>query len=104
MRSPQEIRTIIEKRLRNYISRDRTGIRRALLQLFLRLKSLSVAEIFTALNRQFSISYHSVAAMVGIIASKIGILHVHKDREGTCSIYSLKEQYVETVARIVGAV
>ncbi len=104
MRSPQEIRTVIEKRLRNYISRDRTGIRRALLQMFLRLKSLSVAEIFAALNQQFSISYHSVAAMVGIIASKIGILHVSKNREGTGSIYSLKEQYVDTVARIVGAV
>ena len=102
MRSPQEIRTVVENRLRNYISRDRTGIRRALLQLFLRLKSLTIAEIFEALNRKFTISYHSVAAMVGIIASKIGILHVSKNRENPCSVYSLKEQYAETVARIVG--
>jgi predicted transcriptional regulator len=103
MRSPQEIRTIIERRLKNYISRDRTGIRRALLTLFLRLKSLTIAQIFEALNRQFSISYHSVAAMVGIIASKIGILHVTKNKEGTYSVYSLKEQYIDTVERIIGA-
>jgi hypothetical protein len=104
MRSPQEIRMVVENRLRNYISRDRTGIRRALLQLFLRLKSLTIAEIFEALNSKFTISYHSVAAMVGIIASKIGILHVTKNRENPGSVYSLKEQYAETVARIVGTV
>jgi hypothetical protein len=103
MRSPQEIRTIIEKRLKNYLSRDRTGIRRALLNLFLRMKSLTIAQIFAILNRQFAISYHSVAAMVGIIASKIGILHVTKDKKGACSVYSLKVQYIETVERIVGA-
>jgi hypothetical protein len=40
--------------------------------------------------------------MVGIIASKIGILHVTRDKEGTCSVYSLKAKYVETVERIVG--
>jgi hypothetical protein len=102
MRSPQEIRTIIERRLKNYLSRDRTGIRRALLNLFLAVKSLTIAQIFEFLNRQFSISYHSVAAMVGIIASKIGILHVTRDKEGTCSVYSLKAKYVETVERIVG--
>jgi hypothetical protein len=102
MRSPQEIRTIIERRLKNYISRDRTGIRRALLNLFLAAKSLTIARIFEILNRRFSISYHSVAAMVGIIASKIGILHVTRDKEGTCSVYSLKAKYIETVERIVG--
>jgi Protein of unknown function (DUF2551) len=102
MRSPQEIRTIIERRLKNYLSRDRTGIRRALLHLFLSLKSLTIAQIFEILNQKFSISYHSVAAMVGIIASKIGILHVTRDKEGTCSVYSLKAKYIETVERIVG--
>jgi predicted transcriptional regulator len=101
MRSPHEIRTVIEARLRNYLSRDRTGIRRALLKLFLRLKCLTVEEIHEELTRKFSISYHSVAAMVGIIASKIGILHVKREREATCSIYSLKEQYAAMVARIV---
>ncbi len=101
MRSPHEIREVIEVRLKNYVSRDTTGVRRALLQIFLRLKCLTVAEIFAIIARRFSISYHSVAAMVGLIASKIGILHVTKNREGCCSVYSLKEQYAGMVARIV---
>lgn len=101
MRSPHEIKAVIETRLRNYLSRDRTGVRRALLKLFLRLKCLTIAQIHEALARKFTISYHSVAAMVGIIASKIGILHVTKERESSYSIYSLKEQYAGMVARIV---
>jgi hypothetical protein len=101
MRSPHEITEVIEVRLRKYVSRDTTGVRRALLQIFLRLKCLTIAEIFAIIARKFSISYHSVAAMVGLIASKIGILHVTKNREGSCSVYSLKEQYAEMVARIV---
>jgi len=101
MRSPHEITEVIEVRLKNYVSRDTTGVRRALLQIFLRLKCLTIAEIFAIIARRFSISYHSVAAMVGLIASKIGILHVTKNREGSCSIYSLKEQYAGMVARIV---
>jgi hypothetical protein len=101
MRSPHEIKEVIESRLKNYLSRDRTGVRHALMQLFLRLKSLTIAEIYEVLARTFSISYHSVAAMVGIIASRIGILHVTKNREGSCGVYSLKEEYAGMVARIV---
>jgi Protein of unknown function (DUF2551) len=101
MRSPHEIKEVIESRLKKYLSRDRTGVRHALLQLFLRLKSLTIAEIFEVIARKFCISYHSIAAMVGIIASRIGILHVTKNREGPCSVYSLKEEYAGMVARIV---
>jgi len=50
MRSPQEIKSVVEARLKKYISRDRTGIRRAMLKLFLRLKSLTIAQIFEELN------------------------------------------------------
>jgi len=102
MRSPHEIKAVIEGRLRMYLSRDHTGIRRAMLQLFLKIKSLTIAKICEYLNRRFNISYHSVAAMVGIIASRIGILHVMKNREGTHSVYQLKEQYSDLVAKIVG--
>jgi hypothetical protein len=41
--------------------------------------------------------------MVGIIASKLGILHVRKSADGTTSTYELKEQYVDLVKRIVKA-
>jgi len=101
MRSPQEIKAVVEVRLKKYISRDRTGIRRAMLKLFLRIKSLTIAQVFEELNKRFVISYHSVAAMVGIVASRLGILHVIKEKDGTCSIYQLKEQYVEMVRGIV---
>jgi hypothetical protein len=66
MRSPTEIKTLIEARLKKYISRDRTGIRRAMLQLFLKIRTLTISQIFEELNKSFIISYHSVAAMVGI--------------------------------------
>jgi len=102
MRSPHEIQSVIESRLRVYLSRDQTGIRRAMLKLFLRMKTLTIARICEILNRSFSISYHSVAAMVGVVASRIGILHIKKNRQGTHSIYQLKEQYVDLVARFVG--
>lgn len=102
MRSPHEIQSVIENRLRVYLSRDQTGIRRAMLKLFLRMKTLTIARICELLNRSFSISYHSVAAMVGVVASRIGILHIKKNRQGTHSIYQLKEQYVDLVARFVG--
>jgi len=102
MRSPHEIQSVIESRLRVYLSRDQTGIRRAILKLFLRMKTLTIARICELLNRSFSISYHSVAAMVGVVASRIGILHIKKNRQGTHSIYQLKEQYVDLVARFVG--
>ncbi|OPX72990.1 MAG: hypothetical protein A4E38_00304 [Methanoregulaceae archaeon PtaB.Bin108] len=104
MRSPHEIKAVIEGRLRMYLSRDQTGVRHAMLKLFLKIKTLTIAKICELLNRRFKISYHSVAAMVGIIASRIGILHVMKNKEGTHSVYQIKEQYADLVAGIVGAV
>ena len=41
--------------------------------------------------------------MVGIIASRIGILHVRRNAEGTNSIYELKEQYVDVVTNVLVA-
>ncbi len=104
MRSPHEIKAVIEGRLRMYLSRDQTGVRHAMLKLFLKIKTLTIAKICELLNRRFKISYHSVAAMVGIIASRIGILHVKKNKVGTHSVYQLKEQYADLLAGIVSAV
>ena len=103
MRASAEIRKIIEARLKSYVSRDRTGIRREMLRLFLRIRSLTIQQIFEALNERFTISYHSVAAMVGIIASRIGILRVSRSSDGTYSVYHLKDKYQEAVMRAVGA-
>ena len=101
MRSRAEFRHTIEARLKNYLSRDKTGIRHEMLKLFLKIRSLTIAQIFEELNKRFVISYHSVAAMVGIVASRIGILHVNRSSDNTHSIYRLKEQYSDLVTRIV---
>jgi len=101
MRSPQEIKRVIAARLRSYLSRDRTGIRRELLRLFVRIKSITIAELVAELQKQFVVTFHAIASMVGIIASRIGILRVTKNEEGVSS-YQLKEKYVDIVVRIVG--
>lgn len=103
MRSPGEFKKEIESRLKGYLSRDRDGIRHELLNLFVKVKSLTIPQIYENLQERFSVTYHSIASMVGIIASRIGILHVRRNAEGTNSIYELKDQYVDVVANVLGA-
>jgi hypothetical protein len=101
MRSPQEIKRVIEARLKTYLSRDKTGIRRELLRLFVRFKSITIAELVTELQKQFAVTFHAIASMVGIIASRIGILRMTRDADGLHT-YELKEKYVDIVVRVVG--
>ncbi len=103
MRSPSELKLEIESRLEGYLSRDRDGIRHELLSLFVKIRSLTIPQIYEKLQEQFSISYHSIASMVGIIASRIGILHVKRNAEGTNTVYELKDQYVDVVMSVLGA-
>lgn len=102
MRSPSEIKRVIEGRLRSYLSRDRTGIRREVLRLFVKTKSITIARIVAELQKQFTVTFHAIASMVGIIASRIGILHATKNPDGVNS-YELKEKYVDIVVGIVGS-
>ena len=101
MRSPVDFRKQIHRRLKEYLSRDRTGIRRALLALFVRIKTWTIPQIFEQLQRHFTISYHSIASMVGIIASRIGILRVRRTSDGSNTQYELKEQYLDMVSSLV---
>jgi hypothetical protein len=87
--------------LQTYLSRDRTGIRRELLRLFVRIKSLTIAELVALLQTQFAVTFHAIASMVGIIASRIGILHALRNADGS-NTYELKEKYFDIVVRIVG--
>ncbi|PKL58469.1 MAG: hypothetical protein CVV34_02150 [Methanomicrobiales archaeon HGW-Methanomicrobiales-5] len=100
MRSPSEIKRVIEGRLRSYLSRDRTGIRREVLRLFVKTKSITIAEIVAELQKQFVVTFHAIASMVGIIASRIGILHAVRNADGVNN-YELKEKYFDIVTRIV---
>jgi TctA family transporter len=102
MRSPVEIKRVIELRLRSYLSRDRTGIRREVLRLFVKIKSITIADLVYELQKQFAVTFHAIASMVGIIASRIGILRANRNADGVNS-FELKEKYVDIVAGIVGA-
>jgi hypothetical protein len=101
MRSPSEIKRVIEARLKSYLSRDKTGIRREVLRLFFRINSMTIAELVEELQKQFSVTFHAIASMVGIIASRLGILKATRNADGV-NTYELKEKYVDLVVRIVG--
>jgi len=101
MRSPQEIKRVVEGRLKSYLSRDKTGLRREVLRLFVRTKSITIAKIVAELQKQFSVTFHAIASMVGIIASRIGILRATRNADGM-NTYELKEKYVDVVVRIIG--
>jgi hypothetical protein len=62
---------------------------------------MTVAEILAELQKQYAVTFHKIASMVGIIASRIGILRVTKNWDGV-STYELKEKYFDVVIRIVG--
>ena len=102
MRSPSEIKNIIEGRLRVYLSKDKTGIRREVLRHFVRTKTLTIAELVIELQKHFTVTFHAIASMVGIIASRIGILRANRNTDGV-NRYEIKEKYVDIVVGIVGA-
>jgi hypothetical protein len=101
MRSPVDFKSQIYRRLKDYLSRDRTGIRRALLSLFIRIKTWTIPQIFEQLKHHFHISYHSLASMVGIIASRIGILRVRKSTDSNNTLYEMKEQYADILNDLI---
>ena len=102
MRSQFEIERMIEGRLMSYLSRDKTGIRREVLRILLRIRQTTIADILADLRERFTVSFHTIASMVGIIASRIGILKVSRNAGGITS-YELREKYTPMVERLVGA-
>ncbi len=104
MITPLDLKKEIESRLRSYLSRDKSGIRKALLNIIVNVRSVTVPQIHEKLSKTFSVSYHSVASMIGTIASKFGILSTKKEKDGDIGTYELKPQYAELVARVVASV
>ncbi|MGB8891706.1 MAG: DUF2551 domain-containing protein [Methanoregula sp.] len=101
MRSQFEIERVIEGRLKSYLSRDKTGIRREVLRILLKIRQTTIADILAGLREQFKVSFHTIASMVGIIASRIGILKVSRNPGGVTT-YELREKYACMVVRLVG--
>lgn len=103
MLSPSDIRNEIEKRIINYLSRDKSGIRKALLDIIVKAKTVTVPMIHETLSKKYSVSYHSVASMVGIVASKLGILALKKANDDAIGVYELKNQYADIVERAIAS-
>lgn len=80
-----------------YLELDIDGIRKFIIDILLRLKRLTVDQLFNELNKKFKISFSAVASTLGYIHSKLGILHAYKESYKTPIVYSLKEEYVDIV-------
>lgn len=87
----------IKRRLEIYLELDIDGIRKFVIYVLLRLKKLTVEQLFNELNLKFKISFSAVASTLGYIHSKLGILHAYKESYKTPIVYSLKEEYVDIV-------
>ncbi len=80
----------IKTRLMKFLIKDKKGIRKCLLGLFLQTKSYTTSEIYEYLIKQgFDVNYRGIYAMVGQMHSRLGILRIYPAREHR--IYSLKE-------------
>jgi len=87
----------IKRRLEVYLELDIDGVRKFIIDILLRLKRLTVDQLFKELNKRFKISFSAVASTMGYIHSKLGILHAYKESYKTPIVYSLKEEYVDIV-------
>lgn len=92
------IRSKIRKRLEKYLELDKDGVRHTVLRILLRVKSTTSEKMYKLLRRRkFNVSLKSVAAMLGTISSKLGILRARKDSYKSAVVYTVKEQYIAMV-------
>ncbi len=86
----------VKNRLIKYLLKDKVGIRKCLLALFLQAKSYDTCEIYDYLKKRgFDVSYKGVSAMVGQMHSRLGILKIYLSKEHNS--YSLKEKHCDIV-------
>ena len=95
------IRTKITSRVEKFIEVDATGYRRAILCIFIKLKKATIDEIHEKLSKKYNVTRNTVASMVGYIHSKLGILRSHKESYKTPIIYSLREEYLDLILKVV---
>jgi Fe2+ or Zn2+ uptake regulation protein len=95
----------ITKRLYDYLATDIHGIRRVVLQAFVKMKSLTADTLHRMLReRGFCMTLKQVTAMLGVIHSKLGILHAHKNSYDSRYEYSLKEKYEGIVRKALATI
>ena len=93
----ESLKLRIKRRLDIYLELDIDGIRKFILNILLKLKRITVDQLYRELNKRFKISYSAVASTLGYIHSKLGILHAYKESYKTPTVYSLKEEYVDII-------
>lgn len=83
-------------RIKDYLSRDKDGRRRAVLEMFLEAGPYETKDIDDRLReKNFDVKNKGTPAMVGLMGSKTGILSV--DVTGDHNMYSIKEKYKRLV-------
>jgi hypothetical protein len=86
------IEQIVKNRLIRFLRKDKIGIRKSLLRLFLQAKSCTTVEVYDFLIKQgFDVNYRTVSSMVGHMHSRLGILRISLILEN--NVCSLKENY-----------
>lgn len=101
MATPNERTAIVEERLKSYLTGDHQGVRRAIIKILLTKRDLSIQEIYEQVGDSFSISFHSVAGMMGILSSRIGILQALHDHQQKCRVYRIREKDIPTVTKVM---
>jgi arginine repressor len=86
----------VEDRLKNYLERDGLGVRRAVLELFLKKHIFTTEEVYQQLKDSgYEVSYRGISAMVGLMNTRLGIFSI--DVTKNHNVYSLKDSYKEVV-------
>jgi hypothetical protein len=90
----------VKIRLIKFLLKDKLGIRKYLLKLFLQAKSCTTGEVYDYLIKQgFNVNYRGVSAMVGQMHSRLGILRVYSANKR--NVYTLKENYLNVVKMVL---
>lgn len=87
----------IEQRLRQYLERDREGVRKSMLRIFLRGDKYTTDDIFNMLSTS-KLNVRGISAMVGLMSSRLGIL---KTELGNKNKYFLKQEYADLVKSVL---
>ncbi len=89
-------------RLIRFLLKDKIGIRKSLLNLFLQSKTCTTVDVYNYLIKQgFDIDLKGVCAMVGQMHSRLGILRINLTNER--NLYSLKEDQLDNVKIVLTA-
>ena len=92
----------VKRRLMKYLVKDKIGIRKCLLMLFLQARTYSTCEIYDYLKKRgFDVNYKGVSAMVGQMHSRLGILSIYLTKDH--NFYSLKEKHGEAVKIVLNS-